>query len=827
MNHHALIISPDCIDTNTTASVALRKIITQLEEKSFEVTCTISKEDGDAALEAHRDVSVLILDWSMCDAEAKNNQRQILQKTMQPVEEGTQSQLRKMSMPSDTFERPDNLRLLRYRKLFTPSNPLTPKAHDFQPIQESGGDYSRELLEQMVKIDINLIREHNKDLPIFLWTTRMEISAIPVGILQEIDGYIWKAEDSPSFIAGRIQAASREFHGRITPPFFKALVKHVEESNYAWHTPGHMGGIGFLKSAVGRGFYEFFGENMLRADLSVSVPQLGSLLDHNYVVKQAETEAARIFGASRTYFVTNGTSTSNQIVFHGTVNRGDVVLIDRNCHKTSMQAIVAIGCIPIYLNATTNELGIIGPVPESELTPESIRTKIDECPLIPFDQKEQAFRNIKLAVLTNSTYDGICYDTTEVEKRLAKLGIQNIMFDEAWSCYAKFHDFFQRRFGMHVEDVHHSDDAFRPQVFSTQSTHKVLTALSQGSMIHVRNIRGDEDAFHDRFNEAFMMHTSTSPQYSIIASLDIATRTMNLSGASLIGEALTEALTFRENLEQIGSELKAKGQWWFKIWQPEGGAVRRTLEHLMAQEPKEAAGEWELRQHESWHGFSGRRSAGYALLDPTKVTLYTDHIPASVVSAFLMQKGIFVEKTGATSFLVLFTVGITRGNLGTLISGLFDFKRAYDADLPVSQVLPAAALLPISKDGSMGLKEFCLTLRESLPKSLEPGHLPQQVLRPSVAYEHLVSNNLDLVPVAQLQGRVAAKILVPYPPAIPLVMPGEAISKRMVDFLESCEQVTNAFPGFGIDLHGIEHRKLSSDGSSRFYVYCVRGFSES
>lgn len=409
MNHHALIISPDCVDTNTTASVALRKIITQLEEKSFEVTCTISKEDGDAALEAHRDVSVLILDWSMCDAEAKNNQRQIMQKTMQPVEEGAQSQLRKMSMPSDTFERPDNLRLLRYRKLFTPGNSLTPKAHDFQLIQESVGDYSRELLEQMVKIDINLIREHNKDLPIFLWTTR--------------------------------------------------------------------------------------------------------------------TEAARIFGASRTYFVTNGTSTSNQIVFHGTVNRGDVVLIDRNCHKTSMQAIVAIGCIPIYLNATTNELGIIGPVPESELAPESIRTKIDECPLIPFDKKEQAFRNIKLAVLTNSTYDGICYDTTEVEKRLAKLGIQNIMFDEAWSCYVKFHDFFQRRFGMHVEDVHHSDDAFRPQVFSTQSTHKVLTALSQGSMIHVRNIRGDEDAFHDRFNEAFMMHTSTSPQYSIIASLDIATRT--------------------------------------------------------------------------------------------------------------------------------------------------------------------------------------------------------------------------------------------------------------------------------------------------------------
>lgn len=232
-----------------------------------------------------------------------------------------------------------------------------------------------------------------------------------------------------------------------------------------------MGGVAFLKNAAGRIFYNFFGENALRADLSASVQELGSLLDHSGVVGgEAERKAAEVFGADRTYFVTGGTSAANRIVWLGTVTPGDVVLVDRNCHASVMHAIVMTGAVPIYLIPARNEYGIIGPVRSSEFRPEVVAEKVRNCPLID----DPASQTVRMAVVTNSTYDGICYSAERIEEQLRDTVPPYIHFDEAWSGYARFHPpLYAGRFGMHRAG------AAGPTIFATQSTHKVLAAFSQ------------------------------------------------------------------------------------------------------------------------------------------------------------------------------------------------------------------------------------------------------------------------------------------------------------------------------------------------------------
>ncbi len=206
---------------------------------------------------------------------------------------------------------------------------------------------------------IDKLHDHNPRLPIFALADRSSLEELPLPVVRKINGYVWKLEDTPSFVAGRVEEARHEYLAPLLPPFFGALVRFTQESRYSWHTPGHSGGTAFLKSPVGTAFHRFFGENALRSDLSVSVGELGSLLEHTGPVGDAEAEAARVFGANRTMFVTNGTSTSNKIVFHACVRHGDVVLVDRNCHKSIMHAIIMTGAIPVYLHPTRNAYGTI------------------------------------------------------------------------------------------------------------------------------------------------------------------------------------------------------------------------------------------------------------------------------------------------------------------------------------------------------------------------------------------------------------------------------------------------------------------------------------
>ncbi|MFN9527768.1 MAG: Orn/Lys/Arg decarboxylase N-terminal domain-containing protein [Pseudomonadaceae bacterium] len=668
---------------------------------------------------------------------------------------------------------------------------------------EGAGENSR-LLQDMVEL-IRVARVRAPQLPIFALGEQVTIENAPAEAMADLNhlrGILYLYEDTVAFLARQVARAAHNYLDGLLPPFFKALVQHTAQSNYSWHTPGHGGGVAYRKSPVGQAFHQFFGENTLRSDLSVSVPELGSLLDHTGPLAEAEARAARNFGADHTFFVINGTSTANKIVWHSMVGRDDLVLVDRNCHKSILHSIIMTGAIPLYLCPERNELGIIGPIPLSEFSKASIQAKIDASPLA-----RGRAPKVKLAVVTNSTYDGLCYNAEMVKQALGD-SVEVLHFDEAWYAYAAFHEFYAGRYGMGTQY-----DERSPLVFTTHSTHKLLAAFSQASMIHVQD-GGQRQLDRDRFNEAFMMHISTSPQYGIIASLDVASAMMEgPAGRSLIQETFDEALSFRRALANVRRNLSAE-DWWFSIWQPGEADGADSLK----------TSDWVLQPDADWHGF-GEVADDYVLLDPIKVTLVMpglnaagkleqQGIPAAVVSKFLWERGLVVEKTGLYSFLVLFSMGITKGKWSTLLTELLEFKRSYDANLPLIDVLPSIAHAGAGRYQGMGLRDLCDALHgcyreNATAKALKSMYtaLPELAIKPADAYDRLVRGEVEAVPIDQLQGRIAAVMLVPYPPGIPLIMPGErftAGTRSILDYLAFARTFDQAFPGFDIDVHGLQ-----------------------
>ncbi len=672
-------------------------------------------------------------------------------------------------------------------------------------IAAEGAGENTHLLQNMVEL-IRLARLRAPHLPIFALGEQVTLENAPAEAMSELNqlrGILYLFEDTVPFLARQVARAAHNYLDGLLPPFFKALVQHTAQSNYSWHTPGHGGGVAYRKSPVGQAFHQFFGENTLRSDLSVSVPELGSLLDHTGPLADAEARAARNFGADHTFFVINGTSTANKIVWHAMVARDDLVLVDRNCHKSVLHAIIMTGAIPLYLCPERNELGIIGPIPLSEFSRESIQAKIDANPLA-----QGRAPKVRMAVVTNSTYDGLCYNA-ELIKQMLGNSVEVLHFDEAWYAYAAFHEFFAGRFAMGT-----SRSADSPLVFSTHSTHKLLAAFSQASMIHVQD-GGARQLDRDRFNEAFMMHISTSPQYSILASLDVASAMMEgPAGRSLLQEMFDEALSFRRALANLRTHIAAD-DWWFSVWQPPRVEGARTV----------ATADWLLQPQAAWHGF-GEVVDDYVLLDPIKVTLVMpgltadgalgEHgIPAAVVSKFLWERGLVVEKTGLYSFLVLFSMGITKGKWSTLLTELLEFKRNYDANTDLLESLPCVANLDPSRYQRLGLRDLCDQLHDcyrsnATAKQLKRLYtrLPEVVMKPADAYDKLIRGEVEAVPIDQLIGRIAAVMLVPYPPGIPLIMPGERFTeatRSIIDYLAFARAFDTGFPGFVADVHGLQH----------------------
>lgn len=676
---------------------------------------------------------------------------------------------------------------------------------------------------------MGLTRRRTVGLPILLMMSRETRERVPLEFMESIDGFIWLPEDSPEFIAGRIQAAAKRYLDTILPPFFGAMVNFADTHEYSWHTPGHTGGTAYMKTAVGRTFLNFYGEQMFRSDLSISVGELGSLNDHSGAVADAERNAARVYGADYTYFVVGGSSASNCIILHSAV-ADDVVLVDRNCHKSLNYALNMSGSVPIYMMPRRNARGLIGPVPRSEMTAEAIAQKVADTPLVADKQATPV-----LAALTNSTYDGLCYNVEATTAELSRT-VPRIHYDEAWYAYARFNPIYEGRYGMHRGE-RRSDDA---TVTATHSTHKCLAALSQASMIHIRS--GKLPVNPTLFNEAFMMHTSTSPQYSIIASTDVSAKMMDDAGEYLTDECITEAIAFRQAMARIQHDVLERhvDDWWFGVWQPDEVAGRPFAEAdpELLRTSSEA---WVLKPGATWHGFDDLED-GYCMLDPIKVTVTTpgldatgslqaSGIPGPLVSSFLDSRGIVVEKTEPYSFLMLFTVGVTKGKWGSMIAGLMDFKRAYDANVGLPQALPELVRDHPEAYAGMGLKDLADAMHEEIGKTrllecMDDAFtvLPDAVMSPRDTYGTLVKGHVEKIPVSEMLDRVIAVQLVPYPPGIPLMMPGERVSKDkrvIVDYLLALQAFDGRFPGFEHDTHGVEIERDAS-GSPLYTTYCLQ-----
>ncbi|MBX3643487.1 MAG: arginine/lysine/ornithine decarboxylase [Rubrivivax sp.] len=666
---------------------------------------------------------------------------------------------------------------------------------------------------------IQEIRRKNADIPIYVYGETRTSQHIPNDILRELHGFIHMFEDTPEFVARHIIREAKSYLDGLAPPFFKELMDYAQDGSYSWHCPGHSGGVAFLKSPVGHMFHQFFGENMLRADVCNAVEELGQLLDHTGPVAQSERNAARIFNADHCFFVTNGTSTSNKMVWHHTVAPGDVVVVDRNCHKSILHSIIMTGAVPVFLRPTRNHYGIIGPIPESEFAPEAIRQKIAANPLLAGVDAKKA--QPRILTLTQSTYDGVLYNTETIKHALDGY-IDTLHFDEAWLPHAAFHPFYGQ---------FHAMGRKRPRpknqlVFATQSTHKLLAGISQASQVLVQDAQNRKLDRH-LFNEAYLMHTSTSPQYAIIASCDVSAAMMEApGGTALVEESIAEALDFRRAMRKVDKEYGR--DWWFKVWGPD----------KLAAEGIGRAEDWELKAGDKWHGF-GDLAPGFNLLDPIKSTIITPGldvsgkfaktgIPAAIVTKYLAEHGIVVEKTGLYSFFIMFTIGITKGRWNTLLTALQQFKDDYDRNAAMWRVLPEFCAAHPRYERT-GLRDLCQSIHEAYAKGdiarlttemylsdLEPA------MKPSDAFARIAHRETERVGIDALEGRITTSLLTPYPPGIPLLIPGERFNRKIVDFLRFTRQFNAAFPGFDTDVHGLVEEEAPDGAGRRYFVDCVR-----
>ncbi|MGW3987194.1 Orn/Lys/Arg family decarboxylase [Streptomyces sp. NPDC004830] len=677
-----------------------------------------------------------------------------------------------------------------------------------------------------------------RDLPVFLVMADEELRELPLWVSQAVVGYVWPLEDTPSFIAGRITTAARAYQDALLPPFFKALRRFDDAHEYSWHTPAHSGGVAFLKSPVGRAFHDYFGERLLRSDLSISVEELGSLFEHTGPIGEAERNAARVFGSERTYFVLHGDSTCNRMVGHFSVTRDEIALVDRNCHKSVLHGLVVSGARPVYLVPTRNGYGLAGPLPPAEI--EAAGERIAANPLTADAVSARA----QYAVFTNSTYDGLCYDAGAAARAFAT-STPRLHFDEAWFAYARFHPLYAGRYGMSVDEESFPGPD-RPTVFATQSTHKLLAALSQAAMVHVRpGPRAPVE--HDRFNEALMMHGTTSPLYPMIASLDVATAMMDgPQGQWLVDEAVTEAVRFRQEMVRIGRRIAAAGDrptWFFGVWQPgevtdPATGARLPFDEAPAELLRTEPSCWHLEPGADWHGFPGLTD-GYCMLDPIKVTLTCpgigatgelsgQGIPARVLTAYLSTRGIVVEKTDSYTTLVLFSMGITKGKWGTLLDALMDFKDLYDGDAPLDRVLPALVAQHPRRYAGLTLRGLCQEMHDQLRASrlvelLDTAfqELPEPVAPPQQCYQRLIRGGTERLRLADTPGRVAAAMVTVTPPGIPVLMPGESVGTAdgpLLRYLSALESFDRRFPGFGSETHGVTRDPDTGD----YLIECLR-----
>jgi len=680
---------------------------------------------------------------------------------------------------------------------------------------------------------LRTVRERNAKIPIFLMADRRVAGTVTIEIATLADEFVWILEDTAAFIGGRASAAIERYIQGLLPPFAAALARYDRDREYSWAAPGHQGGVAFLRSPIGRAFFDYYGENLFRTDMGIERAALGSLLGHLGPIGASERYAARVFGAHRSYSVLNGTSGSNRAIMTACVGDGEIALCDRNCHKSIEQGLAISGGIPVFLRPTRNRYGIIGPIPPERLEPKAIAESIAQNPLA----KGASAKRPVYAVVTNCTYDGMCYHAADAQERLAN-SVDRIHFDEAWYAYARFNPMYRDRHAMRGNPGDHPKDG--PTVFATHSTHKLLAALSQTSYIHIRDGRGAID--HGRFNEAYCAQASTSPLYALIASNEVAAAMMDgPGGQTLTQDVIEEAVACRLAVARVYQEFLSKKDWFFASWNatevkdPKTGKripFHEAPAELLAREPAC----WVLHPGETWHGFD-EIPDNWCMLDPIKFGIVcpgmkqdgefaTDGIPADIVTAYLGRHGIVPSRTTDHMVLFLFSVGITKGKWGTLLNTLLAFKTDYDRNAPLTDVVPGVAAAAPERYAGMGLKDlgdemwaYMKEGRQGYWQAQAYAMLPTPVMTPRRAFQRLMAGEAEKVPLDKMANRVVGVGVIPYPPGIPIVMPGENVGPAdgpWLTYLRAVQKWGERFPGFAKEVEGTEER----DGV--YHIYCVK-----
>ncbi|MBS6018164.1 MAG: ornithine decarboxylase SpeF [Haemophilus parainfluenzae] len=641
--------------------------------------------------------------------------------------------------------------------------------------------------------------------------------------IQDLNGYDIK------LYSRQIETAARLYEEKMLPPFFKMLSEYVEMGNIAFDCPGHQGGQYYRKHPAGRFLYDFYGENIFRSDICNADVKLGDLLIHEGAACDAQKYAAQVFNADKTYFVLNGTSSSNKVALNAVLAPGDLVLFDRNNHKSNHHgALIQAGATPIYLETARNPFGFIGGIDNHCFEEDYLKSLIKEVAPEKLNQK----RPFRLAVIQLGTYDGTIYNARQVVDKIGHL-CDYILFDSAWVGYEQFIPMMKDCSPLLLE-LNEND----PGILVTQSVHKQQAGFSQTSQIHKKDkhIKGqDRYVNHKRFNNAFMLHASTSPFYPLFAALDVNAKIQGSeAGRRLWHECVKVGIEARKlvlnHCELIRPFIPTtiKGKKWQDYDTEE---IATNLEFF------------KFHPTDTWHKFEGYADEQY-FVDPCKFLLTTPGIsletgeyekfgvPATILANYLRENGIIPEKCDLNSILFLLTPAETLTKMQTLVAQIALFEKHIKQDSLLKDVLPTVYKNNEDRYKGYTIRQLCQEMHDlyvsrnvkQLQKDLfRKATLPEYALNPHDANIEFVRNKVELVPLTDIVGRVAAEGALPYPPGVLCVVPGERWSPTAQKYFLALEEGINTLPGFAPEIQGVYLQK-DPDGRTRAYGYVLTDY---
>ena len=626
---------------------------------------------------------------------------------------------------------------------------------------------------------------------------------------------------------GTIEQIVSSYEALILPPFFKALSDYVGDNNAQFDCPGHQGGQFFAKHPTGRAFYDFFGDHIFRADLCNADVKLGDLLIHEGYAHDAQAHAAAVYNADKTYFVLNGTSSANKVVLNALLTPGDIILYDRNNHKSICHGgLVMSGATPIYLETARNPFGSIGGILEHCFDESYIRNLIGE----KDPNKAKADRPIRLAVIQLGTYDGTIYNARQVVDKIGHL-CDYIFFDSAWVGYEQFIPMMKDCSPLLLE-LGPND----PGILVTQSVHKQQAGFSQTSQIHKKDkhIKGqDRYVDHKRFNNSFMMHASTSPFYPLFASLDVNAK---------IHEGELGKQLWRECIE-VGIDARKSVLRRCKYLRPLVPPVvhGKKWEEGNTQEMANDVSYFAFEPNAKWHSFKGYGEGQY-FIDPCKFQLITPGINVetgayedigihvNILANYLRENRIIPEKCDLNTILFLMTPAESKEKMDALVDQLVRFEELIDRNAPMEEVLPSIYYSHLDKYKGYHIRQLCQEMHDfykarnvsTLQQRLfSKAYFPEYVMNPQAANFEFQRNKGELVSLDEAEGRIALEGALPYPPGVLCVQPGERWSRTACDYFLALEEGINQLPGFAPEIQGV-YLIEQPDGSKKAYGYVLK-----